>query len=100
MHIIIHENVNAPENKYLTCLHVQPRATFKFPAGELTLEERENELKRVLSVSGIVKGQILNGLCTAQFKEDELNLRYAYKVHLVELCFYMLLNILLSLTEL
>lgn len=100
MDIIIHGNVNALENKFLICLPVQPKATFKFPAGELTLEERENELKRILSVNGIVKGQIQNGLCTAQLKDDELNLRYAYKVHLFELCFYMLLKILLSLTEL
>ncbi|KAF6162344.1 hypothetical protein GIB67_008473 [Kingdonia uniflora] len=60
-----------------------PKATFRFPLGEVSLEERgkeeEEEVKRVLSVSGIVKSQLLNGLCTAQFNDDNLNLRYAYK---------------------
>ncbi|MCL7037113.1 hypothetical protein MKW94_011505 [Papaver nudicaule] len=58
-----------------------PRATFRFPAGEVSLEEREEEeeLKKVLSVSGIVKGQFLNGICTAQYQDDDLNLRYSYK---------------------
>ncbi|XP_057992237.1 outer envelope pore protein 37, chloroplastic isoform X3 [Hevea brasiliensis] len=58
-----------------------PRATFKFPLGEVSLEEREDEeVKRSLSVGGIVKGQMLNGLCTAQFNDEDLKLRYAYKV--------------------
>lgn len=59
-----------------------PRATFRFPAGEVSLEEREEEaeeLKKVLSVSGIVKGQFLNGICTAQYQDDDVNLRYSYK---------------------
>ncbi|KAJ9187192.1 hypothetical protein P3X46_002677 [Hevea brasiliensis] len=57
-----------------------PRATFKFPLGEVSLEEREDEeVKRSLSVGGIVKGQMLNGLCTAQFNDEDLKLRYAYK---------------------
>lgn len=57
-----------------------PRATLKFPLGEVSLEEREDEeVKRTLSVSGIVKGQILNGLCAAQFNDEDLKLRYSYK---------------------
>ncbi|KDP29555.1 hypothetical protein JCGZ_19268 [Jatropha curcas] len=57
-----------------------PRATLKFPLGEVSLEEREDEeVKRTLSVSGIVKGQLLNGLCTAQFNDEDLKLRYSYK---------------------
>ncbi|EEF33293.1 conserved hypothetical protein [Ricinus communis] len=57
-----------------------PRATLKFPLGEVSLEEKEEEeVKRTLSVSGIVKGQILNGLCTAQFSDEDLKLRYLYK---------------------
>ncbi|KAJ4723904.1 Outer envelope pore protein 37, chloroplastic [Melia azedarach] len=58
-----------------------PKATFKFPIGEIALEEREEEeeVKRTLSVSGIAKGQILNGICTAQYQEEDLKLRYCYK---------------------
>ncbi|XP_020246452.1 outer envelope pore protein 37, chloroplastic isoform X1 [Asparagus officinalis] len=58
----------------------QPRATLRFPNGEVSLEEKENEeLKRVLSVNGILKGQLLNGVCTAMYMDNNLNLRYAYK---------------------
>ncbi|KAJ4958960.1 hypothetical protein NE237_026071 [Protea cynaroides] len=57
-----------------------PKATFRFPLGEVSLEEKEEEeVKRVLSISGILKGQLLNGVCTAQFKDNDLNLRYSYK---------------------
>ncbi|XP_022863747.1 outer envelope pore protein 37, chloroplastic-like [Olea europaea var. sylvestris] len=60
-----------------------PRATLKFPLGEVSFEEREEdekeEQKRTLSVNGIVKSHILNGVCTAQYHEENLNLRYAYK---------------------
>lgn len=60
-----------------------PRATFKFPFGEVSLEEKDDEveedLKKTLSVSGILKGHILNGVCTAQYSEENLNLRYSYK---------------------
>lgn len=45
------------------------------------MEERENEeAQRELSWSGILKGQILNGVCTAVYKENDVNLRYCYKV--------------------
>ncbi|KAL2922443.1 Outer envelope pore protein 37 chloroplastic [Bienertia sinuspersici] len=57
-----------------------PKATFKFPCGEVSLEEKEDEeVKRVLSVNGIVKGPIRNGVCTALYKDESLNLRYSYK---------------------
>lgn len=57
-----------------------PKATLKFPIGEVSLEEKEDEEeKKLLSVNGIVKGQVLNGLCTAQYDDEELRLRYAYK---------------------
>ncbi|KAJ1400421.1 hypothetical protein SESBI_29628 [Sesbania bispinosa] len=57
-----------------------PRATFRFPVGEVSLQEKEEEeIKNVLSVSGILKGNILKGICTAQYKDDELKLRYCYK---------------------
>ncbi|KAK6161583.1 hypothetical protein DH2020_004964 [Rehmannia glutinosa] len=60
-----------------------PRATFKFPLGEVSLvereEEEEEEQKRTLSVSGILKSHILNGVCTARYNEENLDLRYAFK---------------------
>ncbi|CAI9777073.1 unnamed protein product [Fraxinus pennsylvanica] len=60
-----------------------PRATLKFPLGEVSFEEREEDeeekQKRTLSVNGIVKSHILNGVCTARYHEENLNLRYAYK---------------------
>ncbi|XP_058101911.1 outer envelope pore protein 37, chloroplastic isoform X1 [Magnolia sinica] len=57
-----------------------PRATVRFPLGEVSVEEKEDEeMKRALSINGILKGQILNGVCTAQYRDDELNLRYSYK---------------------
>ncbi|XP_011085063.1 outer envelope pore protein 37, chloroplastic isoform X2 [Sesamum indicum] len=59
-----------------------PRATFKFPLGEVSLEEKdeeEEEHKRTLSMSGILRSHILNGVCTAQYNEEKLDLRYAFK---------------------
>ncbi|KAI8537153.1 hypothetical protein RHMOL_Rhmol09G0003600 [Rhododendron molle] len=57
-----------------------PKATFKFPIGEVSFEEKEEEeVKKMLSISGIVKGQLLNGVCTAQYQDESLNLRYLYK---------------------
>ncbi|XP_052173945.1 outer envelope pore protein 37, chloroplastic [Diospyros lotus] len=58
-----------------------PRATFKFPLGEVSLEEKDEgeEVKKMMSINGIVKGHLLDGVCTAQYKEESLNLRYLYK---------------------
>ncbi|KAK1266198.1 hypothetical protein QJS04_geneDACA015583 [Acorus gramineus] len=42
-------------------------------------EKQEEEVKRVLSINGILKGQLMNGLCTVQYKDNDLNLRYCYK---------------------
>ncbi|KAK4436629.1 Outer envelope pore protein 37, chloroplastic [Sesamum alatum] len=59
-----------------------PRATFKFPLGEVSLEEKEEEEeehKRTLSMSGILRTHILNGVCTARYNEEKLDLRYAFK---------------------
>ncbi|XP_059291810.1 outer envelope pore protein 37, chloroplastic [Lycium ferocissimum] len=60
-----------------------PRATLKFPLGEVSLEEKEEEeeeqAKRILSVNGILKGQILNGVCTAKYRDEALDLRYCFK---------------------
>ncbi|KAK3433976.1 hypothetical protein EUGRSUZ_D01249 [Eucalyptus grandis] len=56
------------------------RATIKFPPGEVSLEEREEEeVKRTLSINGILKSQIWNGACSAQYAEEELKLRYSFK---------------------
>ncbi|KAK3204530.1 hypothetical protein Dsin_018576 [Dipteronia sinensis] len=62
-------------------LMLQPRATLKFPLGEISLEERqeEEEAKKMLWINGIVKAQIFTGICTAQYQEEELKLRYSYK---------------------
>ncbi|KAM1201095.1 hypothetical protein EV1_017172 [Malus domestica] len=57
-----------------------PKATLKFPLGEVSMEEKEEEeAKRILSINGIVKSQILNGLCTADYADEDLKLRYSYK---------------------
>ncbi|KAK7376382.1 hypothetical protein VNO78_34666 [Psophocarpus tetragonolobus] len=57
-----------------------PKATFRFPLGEVSLQEKEEEeAKNLLSVSGILKGQLLNGFGSAQYKDEELKLRYGYK---------------------
>lgn len=60
-----------------------PKATLRFPFGEVSLEENEDleeeDASPKLSVSGIFKGQVLNGICNAQFRDDNLNLRYSYK---------------------
>ncbi|PSS35761.1 Outer envelope pore protein like [Actinidia chinensis var. chinensis] len=57
-----------------------PKATFKFPLGEVSLEEKEEEeVKRMLSINGIIRGHLLNGVCTAQYNDESLKLRYLYK---------------------
>ncbi|GFY82831.1 chloroplast outer envelope protein 37 [Actinidia rufa] len=59
-----------------------PKATLKLPLGEISLEdkvEEQEEATRMLSINGIVKGHLLNGVCTAQYQDENLNLRYLYK---------------------
>lgn len=57
-----------------------PKATFRFPVGEVSLQDKQEEqVKNLLSVSGILKGQVFNGVCSAQYKDEELKLRYGYK---------------------
>ncbi|KAH6768260.1 chloroplast outer envelope protein 37 [Perilla frutescens var. frutescens] len=59
-----------------------PRATLKFPLGEISFEEKdeeEEEQKRVLAVNGTIKSHIMNGVYTARFSDENLDLRYAYK---------------------
>lgn len=66
---------------YMIFLLLQPRVTLKFPHGEVSLgEKEEEEARRTLSVSGIVKSQLTNGIFTAQFNDEDLKLRYCYKV--------------------
>lgn len=49
--------------------------------GEISLEEREEEeVNRVMSINGVLKGQLLNGTCCAEYKDEELELKYSYKV--------------------
>ncbi|XP_010930305.1 outer envelope pore protein 37, chloroplastic isoform X1 [Elaeis guineensis] len=57
-----------------------PRATIHFPLGEVSVEEKKTEeVENVLSVNGILKSHMLNGVCTALYKDNDLNLRYCYK---------------------
>ncbi|XVF10126.1 hypothetical protein REPUB_Repub07fG0156100 [Reevesia pubescens] len=59
---------------------VLPKATIRFPMGEVTLEEREEaEVPRTLSVNGILKRPLLNGVCAAHYTDEVLKLRYSYK---------------------
>ncbi|EMS53627.1 hypothetical protein TRIUR3_34044 [Triticum urartu] len=57
-----------------------PRATLHFPIGQVSVEERTNEEdQKMLSVYGIAKTDFLDGVLTAQYNENDLNLRYCYK---------------------
>ncbi|KAK1400484.1 Outer envelope pore protein 37, chloroplastic [Heracleum sosnowskyi] len=63
-----------------------PRATLKFPIGEVSLEEKEeteDDVKKVLSINGTLKGQLLSGVCTASYQDENLNMRYLYKDELM-----------------
>ncbi|GMJ06349.1 chloroplast outer envelope protein 37, ARABIDOPSIS CHLOROPLAST OUTER ENVELOPE PROTEIN 37 [Hibiscus trionum] len=61
-----------------------PQATIRFPKGEVTVEEKEHEdASRTLSMRGILRGQVLNGLCSAHYMNGQLNLRYIYKDRLM-----------------
>ncbi|XP_020571231.1 outer envelope pore protein 37, chloroplastic-like [Phalaenopsis equestris] len=61
-----------------------PRAALHFPYGEIALEQRENieekdEVRNALSVDGILKSPLLNGVSTVVYNGKDLNLRYIYK---------------------
>ncbi|CAI8616474.1 unnamed protein product [Vicia faba] len=61
-----------------------PKATFKFPQGEISLQEKEKEkeeqqVQYSLSVTGTLQSQFFKGLCTAHYKDEEFKLRYRYK---------------------
>ncbi|EPS60188.1 hypothetical protein M569_14616, partial [Genlisea aurea] len=61
----------------------QPKATLQFPFGEVCLSgERDDETEEkqsIAAVSGIFTTPILNGVCSAQYSEGSLGLRYLFK---------------------
>lgn len=62
---------------------LQPKATLKFPLGEVSLEdkyEEQEDEKKTVALSGILKSHILDGVCTAHYNDEILNFRYAFKV--------------------
>ncbi|CAH9145796.1 unnamed protein product [Cuscuta epithymum] len=66
----------------IPALGTMPRATFKFPHGEVSLQDKEieeEEATKAISINGILKGHILNGVCTAQYKDESVDLSYQYK---------------------
>uniref|UniRef100_A0A0D9XXW9 Outer envelope pore protein 37, chloroplastic n=2 Tax=Leersia perrieri TaxID=77586 RepID=A0A0D9XXW9_9ORYZ len=57
-----------------------PRTTFIFPNGEFSVNQKYlDEGNRILSVNGIVRSHVLNGVCTALYSDNEMNLKYRYK---------------------
>ncbi|XP_066355751.1 outer envelope pore protein 37, chloroplastic-like isoform X1 [Miscanthus floridulus] len=57
-----------------------PRATFFFPNGEVSIKEKIlDEGNRILSVNGLVKSRVLNGVCTAVYNDNAMNIKYRYK---------------------
>ncbi|XP_047046790.1 outer envelope pore protein 37, chloroplastic-like isoform X1 [Lolium rigidum] len=57
-----------------------PRATFVFPNGEVSFKEKKlDEGDRILSVNGLVKSHVLNGVCTALYNDNVMNIKYRYK---------------------
>ena len=72
----------------------QPRATFHFPIGQVSVEESRNEEEeKLLSVDGIAKSDFLDGVLTAHYDKNNLNLRYCYKVIYLILSFVLFLNL-------
>ena len=49
--------------------------------GELKLEEEQREWGTALSVNGLIGTKLLNGLVLAEYRDEELNLKYKYKVY-------------------
>jgi len=57
-----------------------PRATFFFPKGEVSIKEKIlDEGDRILSVNGLVKSHVLNGVCTAAYSDNAMKIKYRYK---------------------
>ncbi|RZR95346.1 hypothetical protein BHM03_00024205 [Ensete ventricosum] len=59
---------------------VKPKTTVQFPLGEVSVERKDQETEKALSISGILKGELLNGVCTALYGDEDLSVRYCYKV--------------------
>ncbi|RRT63695.1 hypothetical protein BHE74_00018576 [Ensete ventricosum] len=57
-----------------------PKTTVQFPLGEVSVERKDQETEKALSISGILKGELLNGVCTALYGDEDLSVRYCYKV--------------------
>lgn len=55
-----------------------PRASLVFPNGEVKVEEEQRET-RVLSINGFVGARVLNVLVVADYRDDNLGLKYKYK---------------------
>ncbi|CAM0913264.1 unnamed protein product [Alopecurus aequalis] len=57
-----------------------PRATLVFPKGEISVKEKKlDEGEKILSVNGMVKSRVLNGVCTALYSDNVMNIKYRYK---------------------
>ncbi|KAJ8493742.1 hypothetical protein OPV22_015463 [Ensete ventricosum] len=56
-----------------------PKTTVQFPLGEVSVERKDQETEKALSISGILKGELLNGVCTALYGDEDLSVRYCYK---------------------
>ena len=50
-----------------------------------------DEGDRILSVNGLVKSHVLNGVCTAAYSDNAMKIKYRYKVRLVSACFVSLI---------
>lgn len=65
-------------------LQFRPSALVKFPNGEISIEEKddgeEEQPKKTFSVNGVFKTHVLDGICTANYRDENLSLRYSYKV--------------------
>lgn len=78
---------------------LQQRAALQFPYGEIALEQRDNveetkEVEKVLSVDGILKTPLLNGVGTVVYNGKDLSLRYIYKVIASQFAFIILVFLL------
>lgn len=83
----VHELITHKENK-LHIYFMQPRATFIFPKGEVSIKEKIlDEGGRILSVNGLAKSHVLNGVCKAVYNDNAMNIKYRYKVRLVSVGF-------------
>lgn len=60
-----------------------------FPNGEVSVKEKKlDEGEKILSVNGIVKSHVLNGVCTALYNDNMMNIKYRYKVNIPKLALF------------